>query len=182
MGFFFELNVSYIFSKSTPHSTDMFKMHSHCIIFCPFSPSLSSSCLLSQTSMPCNLKADLHSLTCNMSDFSESQSTTQRVCLCGVGWGEIWVKLWLTHKLSCSDQSPMVTVTWSMKLTQTKCGMFLKGYGLSPAQAKIYRTEWIFSKWIFNHNSDMNIRNKDWSLQSIGIRMETYLVSQLSVF
>ena len=34
---------------------------------------------------------------------------------------------------------------WSIKLTQAKCGMFLRGYRFSPAQAKIYMPEWILS-------------------------------------
>ena len=36
-----------------------------------------------------------------------------------------------------------VTVTWWIKLTQAKCGMFLTGSWFSPAPAKIYGPEWV---------------------------------------
>ena len=163
-------------------------MHSQCIIFYP---SLSSSQFqLSAKSAKntlsfCNLPKQvyIHShVTCQVSMKANPQPTE---CVCVEGWGgDIWMKLWLTHRLPCSRQLPKAHGHSEMT-NEMNTGQMWEvswGYGFSPAQAKMFRPEWIFSKYTFHHISDINFMNKDWSLQSIPIRKEAYLVSQLPIF
>ena len=104
-------------SKSAPHSTDMFKMHSQCIIFCPLSSSLSSSCLLNQARMPC------HFVICQSRSAFTAMNVTFQVsmkaspqpkqCVCVVGGGADLSEVMADTQaaLQWSDQSPMVTLT-----------------------------------------------------------------------
>ena len=113
--------------------TDMLKMHSQCIIFCPLSLLLSvpAVCYASKNALSfCNLPMQVYipsHVTCQVS----MKGNGQRICFCvGVGREDLGSYGWHTscHAVG-SDQSRMVMVIWSTKWTQAKCGMFLRGYG-----------------------------------------------------
>ena len=169
----------------TFHFTDMFKMHSQCIIFLP-SLSLSQFWLsaksgknaLSFYNLPQQVCIHSH-VTCQVS--MKPIHNPKSVCVFGGGQGQSWVKLWLhtaCHAVG-SDQSPIVTVTWSIKCRPNVEG-FLEGMGFCQHKQQYAGQNGSFQSAFFILFLAMKIKNKDWSFQSI--RKEACLVSQLPIF